>query len=119
MKVSIPIKPYEKSGINHNLVQAYVTYDKKSSAVAGPVLQMTAMENDGSGFLKTALFSSPTERLRLASDWKANSKKKIDALNVQLQEQVDARAGELYAHVEQFLAGNGLELAEVSAAVTV
>lgn len=103
MKIDLVIKPFEKSGIVHTHVRAYVEYDKN---VKGPVAQFQTarIESDGPfETMKMALLSSPSTRVVMERGWKSNNKKRLAAAFDQLQVEIHGKHGESYAALVKML----------------
>jgi hypothetical protein len=108
----LSIKPFNKSGIDHNVVHLDVVYDKRAT---GPVLTMQTgnlEEANGTGFtgFKMAIFSSPSGRLVLETGWKTNNKKRMGAARDMVEHQIGRKEGPAYEAIVELLtkAGSGL-----------
>ena len=113
MKTRLPIKPFEKAGINHDHVSLRLDYSKRDT---GPVLHVQtihvepATEPGGFEGERHAIFGSPSTTIVIERGWKTNNKKRLGAAEDQVLSELERRSGPTFDAIVEFLKSAGTEL---------
>lgn len=126
-KTTLPIKPFTcagAEGINHNVLQVRVDYDK-SPSVKGPRLWLATGEREAPEpgqvlgcFFKCSLFGSPSSNVVLERGWPRDNAKKVQAAYDQVLAEIARKSGPAWEAITALLTpvGSGLAEAEPAAA---
>lgn len=125
MKTTLPIKPFAckgAEGINHNVLQVRVDYDKQ---VKGPRLWLATGEREGDPkpgelgcFFRCSLFGSPSSNVVLERNWPRNNAKRLEAAWDQVLAELARKSGPAWEAITALLTpvGSGLVGDEPAAA---